>query len=85
MTVDKDASGILFLNDQAQRHQLPNTWLRDNCRCQDCVNQDTMQRNVDIFQMSSDVTPTQVTQDAEGVQVQCMSWLLRSPTLRLIR
>jgi trimethyllysine dioxygenase len=29
-----------------------------------------MQRNVDIFQMSSDVTPTQVTQDAEGVQVQ---------------
>ncbi|ELQ38131.1 trimethyllysine dioxygenase [Pyricularia oryzae Y34] len=34
-----------------------NFWLRDNCRCTECVNQDTMQKNFDTFSIPHDVRP----------------------------
>ncbi|KAI3550212.1 trimethyllysine dioxygenase [Colletotrichum filicis] len=32
-----------------RRSTLPHFWLRDNCRCSKCVNQDTTQRNFDTY------------------------------------
>jgi len=36
---------------------LPYMWLRDNCRCSECVNQDTMQRNFNTFAIPTDIKP----------------------------
>ncbi|KLU90080.1 trimethyllysine dioxygenase [Magnaporthiopsis poae ATCC 64411] len=38
-----------------KRTVLPHFWLRDNCRCIRCVNQDTNQRNYRTFSLSEDV------------------------------
>ncbi|KAI1067183.1 hypothetical protein LB506_004224 [Fusarium annulatum] len=35
----------------AEYRTFPNMWLRDNCQCSQCVNQDTKQRNIDTFQL----------------------------------
>ncbi|KAK6849641.1 Trimethyllysine dioxygenase [Apiospora arundinis] len=59
-------------NDVAKprREVLPNFWLRDNCRCKTCVNQDTMQRAFNTFEIPQDVRPEQVDVQENGVQVQ---------------
>ncbi|KAK7996274.1 trimethyllysine dioxygenase, partial [Apiospora marii] len=35
----------------------PNFWLRDNCRCKTCVNQDTMQRAFNTFEVAKTCPP----------------------------
>ncbi|KAK3350980.1 Trimethyllysine dioxygenase [Neurospora tetraspora] len=51
------AEGLQLSPPQAvadgKRTVLPNFWLRDNCRCTKCVNQDTLQRNFNTFAVSS--------------------------------
>ncbi|KAI2781506.1 Trimethyllysine dioxygenase [Daldinia loculata] len=54
------------------RASLPNIWLRDNCRCTSCVNQDTMQRNFNTFDIPEDIEPSQIEVDHDGVKIQ---WL----------
>ncbi|KAK3308174.1 Trimethyllysine dioxygenase [Chaetomium strumarium] len=44
-------------------------WLRDNCRCTECVNQDTMQRDLDTFAIPEDIHPTKVSSEELGVSV----------------
>ncbi|KAK1778386.1 Trimethyllysine dioxygenase [Copromyces sp. CBS 386.78] len=53
-----------------KRTVLPNFWLRDNCRCTQCVNQDTLQRNFNTFAIPSDIHPTKVETTKENVTVQ---------------
>nr|CAD11356.1 conserved hypothetical protein [Neurospora crassa] len=53
-----------------KRTVLPNFWLRDNCRCTKCVNQDTLQRNFNTFAIPSDIHPTKVEATKENVTVQ---------------
>ncbi|KAK3403525.1 Trimethyllysine dioxygenase [Sordaria brevicollis] len=53
-----------------KRTVLPNFWLRDNCRCTQCVNQDTLQRNFNTFAIPSDIHPTKVEATKENVTVQ---------------
>lgn len=43
---------------------------RDSCRCSQCVNQDTMQRNFNISDLPS-VKPTSVQVDTAGLRVTC--------------
>ncbi|KIN05903.1 hypothetical protein OIDMADRAFT_189550 [Oidiodendron maius Zn] len=42
---------------------------RDHCRCQKCVNQDTMQRAFDTFQITPDVEPKEVVTERDGLRV----------------
>ncbi|KAH8815568.1 hypothetical protein F5884DRAFT_852037 [Xylogone sp. PMI_703] len=48
---------------------LPHIWLRDNCRCSSCINQDTMQRAFDTFAIPEDITPKEVTTEQAGLRV----------------
>ncbi|KAH7165927.1 hypothetical protein EDB81DRAFT_754632 [Dactylonectria macrodidyma] len=47
----------------------PNLWLRDNCQCTQCVNQDTRQRNFDTFQLPEDIHPVNFSQTQENLEV----------------
>ncbi|KAH8595859.1 hypothetical protein B0O99DRAFT_571411 [Bisporella sp. PMI_857] len=47
----------------------PNLWLRDNCRCSKCVNQDTMQRAFDTFALPENIEPKDVVTEKEGLRV----------------
>lgn len=55
--------------DGLKRTSLPNIWLRDNCRCQSCVNQDTMQRGFNTFDIPKDVHALSVESKEGGVKV----------------
>ncbi|KAI8714529.1 Trimethyllysine dioxygenase [Fusarium sp. LHS14.1] len=48
----------------------PNLWLRDNCQCTQCVNQDTRQRNFDTFQLPEDVHPVNFSETEKHLEVQ---------------
>ncbi|KAF4626522.1 hypothetical protein G7Y89_g11634 [Cudoniella acicularis] len=48
---------------------LPSLWLRDNCRCDKCVNQDTMQRAFDTFSIPRDILPSEVVTGKDGLRV----------------
>lgn len=48
----------------------PNLWLRDNCQCTQCVNQDTRQRNFDTFQLPEDIHPVNFTEAQAHLEVQ---------------
>ncbi|KKF94776.1 Trimethyllysine dioxygenase [Ceratocystis platani] len=52
-----------------KRSSLPNFWLRDNCRCSQCVNPSTSQRNFDTFAIPTDVTPSHVESGTNGLKV----------------
>ncbi|KAI1130897.1 trimethyllysine dioxygenase [Nemania abortiva] len=45
-------------------------FVRDNCRCSHCVNQDTGQRNFDTFKLPLDIEPTRLTTNEYGVEIQ---------------
>ncbi|KAH9222761.1 hypothetical protein DL95DRAFT_441109 [Leptodontidium sp. 2 PMI_412] len=47
----------------------PNFWLRDNCRCEKCVNQDTMQRAFDTFSIPQDIQPKEVRIEKDGLRI----------------
>lgn len=47
----------------------PNFWLRDHCRCNKCVNQDTMQRAFDTFSIPADIMPKTVLTEEDGLRV----------------
>lgn len=53
-----------------KRTSLPYFWLRDNCRCNACVNQDTRQRNFDTFNIPNDIQPSHIERTDGGVKVQ---------------
>ncbi|ROT42127.1 Trimethyllysine dioxygenase [Sodiomyces alkalinus F11] len=55
--------------NSVKREKLPHFWLRDNCRCQKCVHQQTLQRNFNTFAISEDIKPDQVKTEPDGVRV----------------
>ncbi|KAK1999711.1 trimethyllysine dioxygenase [Colletotrichum falcatum] len=60
--------GIQF-DGPARRSTLPHFWLRDNCRCSHCVNQDTTQRNFDTYSIGEDVRPLDIKSEKQGITV----------------
>ncbi|KAH8908419.1 trimethyllysine dioxygenase [Coniochaeta sp. PMI_546] len=52
-----------------KRSFLPGIWLRDNCRCSSCVNQDTMQRNFNTFDIPATIRPKEATSHREALAV----------------
>ncbi|KAL2144298.1 hypothetical protein VTI28DRAFT_9286 [Corynascus sepedonium] len=61
---------LAFPGHNIRRNNFANIWLRDNCRCADCVNQNTMQRNFDTFKLSPDLFITKVDADYTHVFVE---------------
>ncbi|EHK26167.1 uncharacterized protein TRIVIDRAFT_36187 [Trichoderma virens Gv29-8] len=41
----------------------------DNCRCAQCVNQDTLQRNFDTFAIPKDISPIEISPKDDGVDI----------------
>ncbi|KJR86634.1 trimethyllysine dioxygenase [Sporothrix schenckii 1099-18] len=64
-----DRSVKIASSEATKRAELPNFWLRDNCRCSSCVNQDTSQRNFDTFKIPADVRALEVKADDKGLNV----------------
>ncbi|CAK7240572.1 MAG: hypothetical protein STHCBS139747_002016, partial [Sporothrix thermara] len=64
-----DRSIKIASSEAVKRAELPNFWLRDNCRCSSCVNQDTSQRNFDTFEIPADIRATEVKADDKGLNV----------------
>ncbi|PBP28767.1 Trimethyllysine dioxygenase [Diplocarpon rosae] len=61
---------IKFTSDSSTFvNTVPNFWLRDNCRCEKCVNQDTMQRAFDTFSIPANILPKEVQTNKEGLRV----------------
>ncbi|KAJ2904019.1 Trimethyllysine dioxygenase [Zalerion maritima] len=48
---------------------LPSLWLRDSCRCSQCVNKDTSQRNFNTFTLPKDLAVTEALNTDGGLQV----------------
>ncbi|KAK4227111.1 putative Trimethyllysine dioxygenase [Podospora fimiseda] len=62
--------GIAFkVQDDRPRKFLEWIWLRDNCRCASCVNQDTMQRNFNTFDIPADIHATETFLEDAGVRI----------------
>ncbi|PSS00796.1 hypothetical protein BD289DRAFT_423336 [Coniella lustricola] len=50
---------------------VPHVWLRENCRCSECVNQATMQRNFSVFDLPEGIAPKTITLEPAGMRI---SW-----------
>ncbi|KAJ5042761.1 uncharacterized protein L3040_004157 [Drepanopeziza brunnea f. sp. 'multigermtubi'] len=48
---------------------MPNLWLRDNCRCEKCINGETMQRALDTFAIPQDIQPKEVRAGKDGLKI----------------
>ncbi|KAL2760874.1 hypothetical protein ACRALDRAFT_1045986 [Sodiomyces alcalophilus JCM 7366] len=55
--------------NSVKREKLPHFWLRDNCRCQHCVHQQTLQRNFNTFAISQDIKPEHVKTETDGLRI----------------
>ncbi|CAL3964891.1 unnamed protein product [Diplocarpon coronariae] len=53
--------------------RIPRVWIpvtsSDNCRCEKCMNQDTMQRAIDTFSIPAKILPKEVQTNKEGLKV----------------
>lgn len=71
-TLGTSSKGLVFQSTESGlsvKAELSKLWLRDNCRCAQCVNQDTLQRNFDTFAIPKDISPTEISAKAEGVDI----------------
>ena len=70
VTVEGDFLALSWENNtQSKFHHI---WLRDHCRCQECYNHDTHQREADILQIPLDIKPSRV-ELVEGKEVK-ITW-----------
>ncbi|KAJ6779764.1 hypothetical protein PWT90_10151 [Aphanocladium album] len=70
--LESNARGLVLRSAEAGQQistLLSKFWLRDNCRCQSCVNQDTMQRNYDTFQIPANIDAAEISAKNEGVEI----------------
>ncbi|KAK4159363.1 hypothetical protein QBC43DRAFT_327340 [Cladorrhinum sp. PSN259] len=68
--VGRSPEGLkLITQRKTDRTTLPWFWLRDNCRCSTCVNQDTMQRNFNTFDVPVDIEAAEAVHQQTGVKI----------------
>ncbi|KAF4988275.1 hypothetical protein FDECE_15126 [Fusarium decemcellulare] len=75
--------------EKTKYKRFPNLWLRDNCQCTQCVNQDTRQRNFDTFQLPEDIRPLKFSETESHLEVECtfhaptrLAWLIKTDRYR---
>ncbi|TQV93134.1 hypothetical protein V2A60_003555 [Cordyceps javanica] len=70
--LESNTRGLLLRSAESGKQVntlLSKFWLRDNCRCALCVNQDTMQRNYDTFGISAEIEPAEISPKSDGVEI----------------
>ncbi|KAI3323263.1 Trimethyllysine dioxygenase [Xylariaceae sp. AK1471] len=71
---DEAPSGLAFASTNEKPYHrgnlLPYLWLRDNCRCSACVNQNTRQRNFNTFEIPEDIKPSSIKTNGSGLEIQ---------------
>ncbi|KAK7215281.1 hypothetical protein V2G26_003284 [Clonostachys chloroleuca] len=70
--VEKNKVRFLFPpKDSQPEHSIDVSqfWLRDNCRCQLCVNKDTLQKDFDTFDVPSNIKAEHSQTQQDGVHV----------------
>lgn len=73
-SLEAGSKGLIFKSSEAGspfKAELSKLWLRDNCRCAQCVNQDTLQRNFDTFAIPKDLSPQEISPKNDGVDILC--------------
>ncbi|KAL7790866.1 hypothetical protein V8C37DRAFT_383469 [Trichoderma ceciliae] len=71
-TLETGSKGLVFKSNESGspfKAELSKIWLRDNCRCAQCVNQDTLQRNFDTFAIPKDISPKEISPKNDGVDI----------------
>lgn len=71
-SLEAGSKGLIFKSSEAGspfKAELSKLWLRDNCRCAQCVNQDTLQRNFDTFAIPKDLSPQEISPKNDGVDI----------------
>ncbi|KAL7925534.1 hypothetical protein ACQKWADRAFT_284305 [Trichoderma austrokoningii] len=94
-SLETGSKGLTFTSSESGspfKAELSKLWLRDNCRCAQCVNQDTLQRNFDTFAIPKDISPKEISPKNDGVDILWSDshkshypWSWLSLTLRDIR
>lgn len=47
----------------------PSFWLRDHCRCSDCLHEHTQQRQINTFELDPDIQATDAETTAQGLRI----------------
>ncbi|KAM0452370.1 hypothetical protein ACHAPV_007254 [Trichoderma viride] len=71
-SLEAGSKGLIFKSSEPGspfKAELSKLWLRDNCRCAQCVNQDTLQRNFDTFAIPKDLSPKEISPKNDGVDI----------------
>ncbi|KAK9443618.1 trimethyllysine hydroxylase [Metarhizium brunneum] len=71
-TLESNSKGLVLKASEGGKSspkRLSQLWLRDNCRCVKCVNQDTMQRSFNTFQISDKIAAKSIHQNQDGVEI----------------
>ncbi|KAH0498135.1 hypothetical protein TgHK011_005408 [Trichoderma gracile] len=71
-TLETSSKSLIFKSTESGspvKAELSKLWLRDNCRCAQCVNQDTLQRNFDTFAIPKDISPAEIKPKSDGVDI----------------
>ncbi|QLI66285.1 Trimethyllysine dioxygenase [Metarhizium brunneum] len=71
-TLESNSKGLVLKVSEGGKSspkRLSQLWLRDNCRCVKCVNQDTMQRSFNTFQISDKIAAKSIHQNQDGVEI----------------
>jgi len=55
----------------SQSIEINEFWLRDHCRCVECLNFETNQRRYDVLDLPADIMPLDVKYDGMNLQVHC--------------
>ncbi|KAL7903397.1 hypothetical protein HDV64DRAFT_238750 [Trichoderma sp. TUCIM 5745] len=71
-SLEAGSKGLVFKGGEPGslfKAEISKLWLRDNCRCAQCVNQDTLQRNFDTFAIPKDLSPKEISPKNDGVDI----------------
>jgi len=66
-TIQNDRLQINWQN--GEKSEFHNVWLRDHCKCEECFNYSTNQREYDIINLSLDIKPSKVTSNEDELQL----------------
>ncbi|KAL6849429.1 hypothetical protein ACO1O0_008969 [Amphichorda felina] len=81
VTIEPDKFGVLVEKDDLADltnqetdegrdfFRLPAMWLRDNCKCSECINPDTKQRSFDSFRVPSNIRVLYASANQYGIRV----------------
>lgn len=65
----RNTQEIIVNFNESHTVRYPAFWLRDHCRCSDCLHEHTQQRQLNTFDIAPDIQATEVAALADGLQI----------------